>query len=473
MNISTIFDAIMWRCSRRPESRPVHSLCAATLACFTLAAIGTGRASAESPQRRDLEVLASPAVSVSFRAAAGSSAVTGVDLWVSSDQGRNWKKHADNASPLRPLVFEAAADGEYGLYLVLRNSAGPSADPPGPGTAPQKSVRLDRQAPLVQILSTRRDPNFSINRDLHLRWTAADDNLLPRPVWLHYRSEETKAWRLIAESLEADGSYRWTVPETLRSRLELKVTAKDLAGNIGRSEIQWQDIGLGAPPEVLTPATTDSISRNIPTRPAGDEEVPAPPQRATSTPARAAPLTKDPPAARALVDPTAEKRAEQLYDMGTWHRVRGEYDLARLRLSEAVRANPNQLNARNDLAGVLLLLRDRAAAEREYLAVLEHNPAHLAALKGLALLQTADKRYETALRTLHRLVEAAPDDAEGWLCLGDVRLFAGNRPSAREAWKKAADLPTASPAVRTKAGKRLEIYSGSTAEPAAPSRAGR
>lgn len=463
----------MWRCSRRPESRPVHSIWAATLACLTLAAIGTGRVPADSPPRRDLEVLPSPAVSVSFRVAAGSSAVTGVDLWVSSDQGRNWKKHADNASPLRPLVFEAAADGEYGFYLVLRNSAGPSADPPGPGTAPQKSMRLDRQAPLVQILSARRDPNFSVNRDIHLRWTAADDNLLSRPIWLHYRSEATKAWRMIAESLEADGSYRWTVPEPLRGRLELKVTAKDRAGNIGRSEIQWKDIGFDDPPEVLTSATEDGINRNIPTRSAGDEEAPTSPQRAGSTRPLAPPLTSDPPSARAMADPTAEKRAEQLYDMGTWHRVRGEYDLARLRFSEALQCNPNQLNARNDLAGVLLVLRDRAAAEREYLAVLEHNPAHPAALKGLALLQTADKRYETALLTLRRLVEAVPDDAEGWLFLGDVQLFAGNRSSARAAWKKAADLPTAIPAVRTKAGKRLEIYSGSTAEPAAPSPARR
>ena len=254
---------------------------------------------AETQSHADVEVLSSPAVSVSFRTAPNSPKVTGVDLWISTDRGATWKKHADNASPDRPLLFDAAADGEYGLYLILRNSAGGSAAPPTPGTAPQKTVLLDRQAPLVQILSARKDPDFAINREMHLRWTVQDENLPPRPVWLHFRTGETKAWRLICDGLEPESSYRWTVPEEASGRIEVKITAKDLAGNIGRSEIQWREIRCNEPAEQgFAPLPSE------PTGPANLTALAAP-----------VPRTPDPAAESVSIDPASRKRARQLHEL--------------------------------------------------------------------------------------------------------------------------------------------------------------
>lgn len=412
-----------------------------------MAALGSAQtqplgACAESRTQGDVEVLSSPAVSVSFRTAPNSPNVTGVDLWITNDRGATWKKHVENAPPDRPLRFDTAADGEYGLYLILRNSAGSSAAPPSPGTVPQKTVLLDRQAPLVQILSARKDADFAINRDVHLRWIAQDRNLPPRPVWLHYRTAETKAWRLICDSLEAEGSYRWTVPEGLTGRIEIKITAKDLAGNIGRSEIQWRDIRYDP---AAGPLSTSSP-------PAADS--PANPTASADPVAQ----TSDAAAESVSIDPAHRKRTQQLHELGTWHRLRGEYDLARAKLAEAVQLDPANIPARTDLAGVMLLLRDRQAAEREYLEVLRRDPGHAAALKGLAWIQTTEKQYQAALRTLHRLVEIAPEDAEGWIHLGDVLLCTANRDEAGMAWQKAADLASSSPETRAKARKRLEIY---------------
>ena len=168
---------------------------------------------------------------------------------------------------------------------------------------------------------------------------------------------------------------------------------------------------------------------------------------------------RDPPAAVTPVDERAAKEAARLHEIGTYHRLRGEYDLAAERLGEAVRLNPNLLAARNDLAGVLILRGDRNGAEREYLVVLAQDPTHASALKGLALLQTMERNYQSARRTLERLLQAVPDDAEGWLYLGDVAMLAGERGPARAAWLKAGGFGDGAGAdIKERAEKRLTIY---------------
>lgn len=99
-------------------------------------------------------------------------------------------------------------------------------------------------------------------------------------------------------------------------------------------------------------------------------------------------------------------KPQNLYDLATWHRLRGEYDLAAARLREALELNPRLLNARNDWAGVLFLQGRHDEAEQEYRAVLAE-----------------DARY-----------------------------------TAREAWMKASALPGAAAEVRKRARTRLGIY---------------
>jgi tetratricopeptide (TPR) repeat protein len=168
----------------------------------------------------------------------------------------------------------------------------------------------------------------------------------------------------------------------------------------------------------------------------------------------------DPPAAFKPVGREAAQRAEKLYDLGTWHRVRGEHALAMQRFREALKLDPDLLKAQCDLAGLLFLRGEHKAVERHYQHVLSRDPRHLTALKGLALLQARQRSYASARQTLQRLLLVSPEDAEAWLHLGDVTMFTGDRQAAREAWKKAGAIDNASAKVKQRAESRLTIYQG-------------
>ncbi len=419
----------------------------------------------------EVESVASSRILFWLDTSSGSGPITGVDLWYcvvpaqdgaaprSGPAGRNWLldqgRYGGGDSPSAgidgPIVFDAESDGFYGFYIVLRNAAGVSAPPPEPETAPQKWVRVDRRAPDVQVLTLRPDAHFQDNRDVHIRWSAQDGNLPNRPVKLHYRSAQTKTYRLIADLLEAGGSYRWTVPESISGRIELKVSAADRAGNTGRYIADRMSVD---------PQTMQLTMGNAGNRESGDSY---PGKQSLSNPtARMADgigrRYSEPPAAFEVADEQAVRRARKLYDLGTWHRLRGEQAVAILRYQEALKLDPDLLEALNDLGGSLCLQGRHQAAESTFQTLLEKDPRHRAALKSLALVQATRRNYRSSRETLHRLLLLEPEDAEAWMYLGDVTMFMGDRQDARNAWVKATSIEHASDRVKERSAKRLAIY---------------
>lgn len=442
-----------------------------------------GHSSQAAPAISPVPVMASTRLAISFQTSPNSPAVTGVELWYTKDGGKSWQRQAQSVGAKSPLAFDADGDGLYGFYIILRNTAGASSEPPTPGTAPQRLIRVDRTSPLVQLLECRPDENFAVNHEVHLRWSVRDENLPDRPVSLHYRTEQSKAFTLIAENLAANSSHRWTVPDNVSGRLEIKITAVDQAGNTGRYTVDWlriesgkaisanarQSVELPTPARAavasgagdIAPAVAENqgASANTKRRLTVDGNAP----RAGDASPNIVPANfTDPPAAVKTRDADAAGQAARLYEAGTAHRLRGEHALAAERLTEALRFNPRLTDARVDLAGVLILLGRQVEAEKEYQEVLEADAKNPAALKGLAYLQTVARNYETARRTLLQLVEAAPQDAEAWLYLGDVTMFTGDRAGAREAWRKADSLNGANPDIRQRAQSRLSIYRDSS-----------
>lgn len=418
------------------------------------------------------ESVASSRVLLWARVAEASTPCTKVDLWYSADRARTWrlwkqgnrvadvakpKPHSD--APLNPITFDAEQDGLYGFYLVMWNVAGASAPPPQPGTAPQKWVRVDRSTPIVQLLTYRADDHFEINREIHIRWTVQDDNLPNRPVKLHCRSEQTRTYQLLADLQAVEGSYRWTVPEDLTGRIEVKCSATDRAGNTGRYVADW----LSIDPVTRQAKRNDTKTLEPKGLRIGGATRSNPQGLASLDPREDVPallgrLHGNPPAAVRIPDPKEAKRARKLYDLGTWHRLRGEYAVAIERFREALRLEPGLLEARNDLGGLLFLQGRHDEAEAEFRHVLAEDPAHQAALKCLALVQASRRNYSSSHETLRKLLRLNPEDAEAWLYMGDVAMFMGDRQPAREAWGKASALDTASEEVKERATKRLAIY---------------
>ncbi len=420
-----------------------------------------------------VESVSSSRVLIWYHTAPGSPAAEQIDLWYTSDRGHTWRKEDARQAATLPVAFDAESDGLYGLYLVLHNATGASAPPPVVGTAPQKWVHVDRSAPLVQVLGLRPDEHFAVNREIHIRWVARDDNLPNRPVKLYYRCEQTKVYQLVADLLAAESSHRWTVPMLASGRIEVKVTASDLAGNTGRCVVDRLRIedSRAYVSDVPGARKRQDASAMSPSRP-GDETAAGDLRHGSGVAPEPLPdgslangsgnvphrgFTEPPPAVE-HVSRGAARHAKKLYDLGTWHRLRGELAQAEERYRDALDFDPALQDAQNDLAGLLFLQGDLAGAEKAYDRIIEADPRCCAALKGLALLQATRRNYRSSRETLQRLILLRPQDAEAWLHLGDATMFTGDRRGAREAWKEVGVIEGAPEDVKRRASQRLAIY---------------
>lgn len=422
----------------------------------------------ETPPAQSVETVkyvASPRVLLSYEMDPDSAPVTKVELWYTMDRGKSWRCAPGLTERTDQIIFDADQDALYGFFIVLHNEAGASSPPPSAGAAPQQWVRVDRTAPAVQALGIRPDPRFDSNREVHLRWSSSDDNLPDRPVALHYRTEQTKTFQLIADCLAARSAYKWVVPPEVSGRVEIKISATDRAGNTGTYLAEPIRIEPSRSQNAKTPKSQNEP--NPTASPAQDEAMGV--RRETSK-APGAPAAErvdlaalknaaygEPDAGVDAQAGAASREAREKYDTGTWHRLRGDHAQAEARYKEAVALDPKLLSARCDLAGVLLLRGEAQTAERELHGVLEIDPTYRPALKGLALIQAKRRNYQSARQTLDKVLLLAPGDPEAWLAFGDVVMFTGDRVSARRAWIKAAALGEASD-VKDRANRRLDLY---------------
>lgn len=405
---------------------------------------------------RKIERLASPVVQVHYRLKPGGPSLTGVDLYYTRDRGNSWVKAELKGPYESPLQFNAAHDGLYGLYLVFKSPAGATPIPSN-GSSAQQWVLVDTTPPLISLRKILPDRRFNLNREIELSWKIEDADPADRPVSIYYRSENSKTYQSIAADLPSTGSTRWTVPDDVSGRIDLKIAARDLAGN--RSE--YVDDRLRIDADDAEVASHRSAQDDLPLSATGewedgDESGGIDNSQASENDAPA--FLSEPDSGATIPDTGAAREAKKQYDLATWHRLRGENEIALSKYREAVRLLPGYQAARNDLAALLCQMNLFEEAEAEYLEVLKADGRHRAALKGLAWVQARRRNYRSAHATLEKLLLLDPKDAEAWLNFGDVRLFMGDRPAAREAWNKALALAVQDKDVRVRAEKRLAMY---------------
>ncbi len=425
---------------------------AATWASTPKEAPSSGATVVESVER-----VASPIVMVNYRLKPGAAPLTGVDLYVTLDRGDSWSKAVLTGPIESPIRFTARRDGLHGLFLVFHTAEGSTAAP-SKGTPAQRWVLVDTTAPLIALRGLRPDQHFYLSREVEISWRVEDSDLINRPVTLSFRSEQSKLYKTVAESQPATGSVRWAVPEGVFGRIDLKISAVDRAGNRAeyiddRLRVSDEEAELSA---LRSSNDTDAgFFAGVTTDDSGSESS----RDNSQTPELQGPaFESEPDQGESVLDTRAAKEAKKQYDLATWHRLRGENEIALSKYREAVRLLPEYHAARNDLAALLCQLRAYDDAETEYLAVLKSDSKHRSALKGLAWVQARKRNYRSAHGTLEKLLLLDPQDAEAWLNFGDVRLFMGDRSAAREAWIKSAAIDAASKEIRGRAEKRLEMY---------------
>jgi hypothetical protein len=103
--------------------------------------------------------------------------------------------------------------------------------PPQAGDPPELTVSIDLQPPTTELLGADLGEG-NLADHLHVRWTAADTNLEPRPIALFYSSYPNGPWSTIASGLENTGSYTWRIERHVPERFYLRLEARDTAGNL-------------------------------------------------------------------------------------------------------------------------------------------------------------------------------------------------------------------------------------------------
>ena len=188
----------------------------------------------------------------------GPSGISRVDLWVTRDDGKSWKKWSQHDGKggkvhvaLDGKESRELFEGGYGFKLVPVSGAGLSEREPTAGDAPDMRVVLDVTAPQVELFLPQPNPNAPPPPDtLVIQWKATDRNFGDDPVTLEWSDAPTGPWKPvaatntdpvvqatgvnapIAKRLASTGQYAWRVPAGVPARVYLKATARDAAGNI-------------------------------------------------------------------------------------------------------------------------------------------------------------------------------------------------------------------------------------------------
>ena len=222
--------------------------------------------SADSALRQELQntqLINSTQISLSYNVSQfGPSGVSSAKLYITDNEGATWQYLTEDRTVNSKLTTNQPAEGRitaslpgegtFGFRLVVESGAGLSKGAPVNGMdRPEMRVEVDLTPPEVNLYPPAPDP---AKRDtLIMRWTATDKNLHANPITLEYSETETGPWKLIARDLPNSGTYNWRLMGRMPARVYLRVTARDLAGNVSEARtVKPELIDLTRPEGRLT-----------------------------------------------------------------------------------------------------------------------------------------------------------------------------------------------------------------------------
>lgn len=172
----------------------------------------------------------------------GPSGIGLVEVYSTVDEGNSWVlAHSESpvisASPegksIRcgvyvPIPQEGVA---VGYFVIVKSKAGLGKSPPQKGDAPNIRVELDTTPAEAVLYSPQ--PKVGQSNALVLSWKAVDKNIGPDPVLLEWSEKRDGPWNLIGEgNLPNTGNFTWILSPAVPHKVFLKLTVRDIAGNV-------------------------------------------------------------------------------------------------------------------------------------------------------------------------------------------------------------------------------------------------
>ncbi len=166
----------------------------------------------------------------------GPSGIGSVELWATNDDGKTWKKLAEDTDLQPPMTVDLPGEDVYGFTLIIRSRAGLGRANPQPGEAPQMRLEVDTAAPSAVLYAVEADPRPEKRNTLHLLWNATDRNLANNPISLKWSERPDGEWQTIAAEIPNTGRYAWQMPANLPFKVYLRIEVSDLAGNVNQAQ---------------------------------------------------------------------------------------------------------------------------------------------------------------------------------------------------------------------------------------------
>lgn len=181
-----------------------------------------------APQKPKLRYINQPRVAVSFEVTnRGSSGVSASELWATREN-QSWRCIARKEGDASPIAANLTEEGVYHLKMVFVAGSGLSSGVPSAGDEPEEWVVLDTTLPQVSLFGVKAVPNKA--GWISIRWQASDAHLEDKPIKLEW-SADNQHWRLVGDWITNASTIDWQPPEGAPSRIYLKITARDKAGN--------------------------------------------------------------------------------------------------------------------------------------------------------------------------------------------------------------------------------------------------
>lgn len=196
------------------------------------------------------------------------SQVAKARFFVSADQGKSWtlaqETPVDPANPKPPVfAFRPAADGAY--YIVTGTVAknGTAEAAPAAGSIPGKALLLvvDSTPPVVSTLDAVAEPVTdpkATSAVVNITWAITDANFASASLEL---SVDGGASFTPTQAIAATGSAKLTIALTKDHTAQLRIVAKDAAGNQAPSLAKT--IALPVPPD--PEKALDAAVKSLPT----------------------------------------------------------------------------------------------------------------------------------------------------------------------------------------------------------------
>lgn len=149
------------------------------------------------------------------------------NLWARKNRGK-WKQFGVNG--LENLAVSGLSEGSWEFYLELKDSNGNTTPKPEPESLPDAKLIIDLTPPTSS--GGARGGRVSIaGKPLRIEWSISDNSLPPLPAVIEGSLDKGQTWHPVASPQKATGHYPLTIIVGEPTVIQLRLTARDRAGN--------------------------------------------------------------------------------------------------------------------------------------------------------------------------------------------------------------------------------------------------